>query len=94
MAVSRDFESLIFVYLKKHKCPKCTTTMKVEKESVVVNSNSPEAKNYDFNNFDSYFSGDVKFIHDVFICPECGNKVSVKEMKRIEKEKKKNKRGK
>lgn len=84
MAVSRDFESPIFVYLKKHKCPKCSTTMKLEKESVVVNANSPEAKNYDFNNFDSYFIGDVKFINDVFICPKCGNKVSIKEMKRIE----------
>ena len=87
MAFKREFVSLIFVYLKKHKCPKCSTTLNVEQESVVVNSKSPEAKNYDFSNFDTFMLGDVKFINDIFACPGCGNRISIEEMKRIEKSK-------
>lgn len=86
MAISRQWESPIFVYLKKHNCPKCSTILEVKKEIVVVNSKSPEAKNYDFSHgTDTFLIGDVKFIYDVFRCPNCGNKITVKDMKRIEK---------
>lgn len=90
MGIKWQFESPLFVYFKKHYCPKCSTLLKVEKESVVVNSKSPEAKNYDFSNFgDGFMFGDVKFVNDIFRCPNCGNKITVKEMIRIEKSSKK-----
>ncbi len=42
-------EHFFYTFLKKHYCPNCGNKLLRKKVSVVINSESPEAKNYDFN---------------------------------------------
>ena len=44
-----------YVHWKKHFCPKCGKKLELRYVSKIVNSNSPEAKDYDFS------VGDVEF---------------------------------
>lgn len=73
-----------YVHLKKHKCPYCGVTLKTQKVSKIVNSNSEEAKNFDFQSFDTFMIGNVKFIWTEFLCPNCNRHFSIDEMKKIE----------
>jgi hypothetical protein len=57
----------------------------VTTESKVVNSKSPEAKDFDFSlDHDTDMVGNIKFTWTVFECPVCKRRFSVKEMKQIE----------
>ena len=38
-----------YVHWKKHFCPKCGNKLELRYISKIVNSNSPEAKDYDFS---------------------------------------------
>lgn len=78
-----------YVHWKKHTCPKCGAKLKTDYDSVVVNSDSPEAKDYDFSVAagDSYLTGDVEFRKSYFRCPKCEFTISFDEMKKHEKEK-------
>lgn len=80
---------LFYVRFKKHFCPKCGNKLTVGYISEIVNSKSPEAKNYDFSNVDTYFVGDVEFRTQCFRCDNCKVHYSFKEMRRIEKKVKK-----
>lgn len=70
---------------KKHYCPKCDKRLIVAYESIVINSHSPEAKDYDFSVSDTTLEGDVEFRKSFFECPSCGMQISFAEMKQIEK---------
>ena len=75
----------IFYLVKKHYCPKCGSRLKRALVSKVVNSESPEAKNYDFRHYDfGRMKGDVKFYWHDFQCADCGKQLTVNEMKRHE----------
>lgn len=75
----------IFYLMKKHYCPKCNAKVKKTLVSKIVNSNSLEAKNYDFSNYDfGRMKGDVKFYWHDFLCLDCGKQITVGEMKRYE----------
>ena len=75
----------IFYLMKKHYCPKCGSRLKKSLVSKVVNSESLEAKNYDFSNHDfGRMKGDVKFYWHDFLCMDCGKQITVAEMKRHE----------
>lgn len=52
-----------YVHWKKHFCPKCGIKMKTDYDSIVVNSDSPKANDYDFSVVagDSYLTGNVEF---------------------------------
>ena len=78
-------DSWFYTNLKKHCCPTCNEKLEVIKVSKVVNSKSQEAKNYDFSLGDSFMVGDVEFIWNEFYCPVCDKRVSIDEMKQIEK---------
>lgn len=78
--VCNDF----FYLIKKHFCPDCKTLLKKVKVSRIVNSSSPEAKDFDFTSGDSWLFGDIKFIWKEFECPKCGRRITVKEMQKIE----------
>lgn len=80
--------SLFYVYFKRHHCPLCGTKLKTSYYSVIVNSDSPEAKKYDFSVGDSYVTGDLEFRTMCFKCPKCEIKISFDEMKRLEKQQK------
>lgn len=87
MISGKKFVDNAFFYtmFKKHYCPVCGTKLSRIKTSKIVNSNSPEAKNYDFTLGDSFMTGDVEFIWKEFYCPSCGKKISVSEMRNYEK---------
>ena len=77
------------VYLKKsHLCPDCNTRLETVKVSKVVNSNSPEAKEFDFGlgrrPHKTWLVGNIKFVWKEFECPKCKRHITVKEMKSIE----------
>ena len=75
----------IFYLVKKHYCPKCGSQLKKTLVSKVVNSDSLEAKNYDFSHHDfGRMKGDVRFYWHNFLCADCGKQLTVNEMKRHE----------
>ncbi len=47
--VKRDYKNLLFMYLKKHACPKCDNELKTIKVSEIVDSDSERAKDFDFS---------------------------------------------
>ena len=79
-------DDIFYTILKKHYCPACGTKLTRIKTSKIVNSKSPEAKNYDFTLGDSFMVGDVEFIWKEFYCPTCKKRISIDEMRQIEKE--------
>jgi len=84
--ISKTWTSPFYVNCKKHYCPDCNTLLSKTKVSTIVNSNSSEAKDFDFHTLDNYMIGNVKFIWIEFLCPTCGRQISIKEMKKIEKD--------
>lgn len=75
---------IFYTMFKKHYCPQCGKLLKPVKVSKIVNSESPEAKNFDFNLGDSFMVGDVEFIWKEFRCPDCKRIISIDEMRKIE----------
>jgi hypothetical protein len=84
------WDSPIFVFKRPHKCPNCTHGIIPKKVKNIVNSKSPEAKEFDFSMGDSYFAGDVEFTYYVFYCEYCNKDYKISEIKNYEKEKKAN----
>lgn len=83
--VSRNWESPIYVYLKKHKCPYCSRLLERVKVSRIVRAGSAEAGKYDFSfPGGGYMRGNVKFIWTEFRCPACGMQFNIDELKKIE----------
>jgi len=76
---------LFYVNFLKHYCPTCHSRLKKIKVSQIVNSNSPEAANFDFHTVDTYMVGNVKFIWTEFYCPKCEQRFTVEEIRQIEK---------
>jgi len=74
-----------FYLRKKHFCPSCQNTLERKKREVVVNSESEEARNYDFSCVDTYLCGNIKFVTFYFECPSCGKTYEIRELKTLEK---------
>ena len=75
----------VFYFKKDHFCPDCKTKLEKVPVSKVVNSRSPEAKDFDFSmGSDTYAVGDIQFTWDEFECPNCKKHLTVNEMKEIE----------
>jgi hypothetical protein len=85
--VKWDLEGTFFCK-KDHFCPKCDSKLEVVRTEKMVNSESPEAKQYDFSMADTYLMGNVKFVSKIFKCLKCGYTATVKQQKIIEKSKK------
>ena len=77
--------AIFYTIFKNHYCPACGTKLTRVKTSKIVNSRSPEAKNYDFTLGDSFMVGDVEFIWKEFYCPTCKKRIPIDEMRQIEK---------
>lgn len=75
----------IYIYFKKHHCPKCGMEVEVTHITKIVNSKSPEAKNYDFSISDTFLVGDVEFRTKCFYCKNCHVNILFEEMKNYEK---------
>lgn len=87
--MQRTYKYPFFVHLKKHYCPRCSANLEIITISKKVNSNSLEARHFNFYAGDVCLYGDVLFIWEEFRCPKCGKHISVEEMRRIEKDIKK-----
>ena len=87
--IRRIFKSPFYTNFKNHFCPECHAKLDKIKCSKIVNSNSSDAKNFDFETLDGYMVGNVKFIWLEFKCPNCNKQLSIDEMKKIEKSQKK-----
>jgi len=77
----------------KHYCPKCKVLLQIKRKERVVNSESEEAKDFDFSSGGLAFGpsraiGNVKFTWDVFYCEKCDLEISIKNMKIYENKKK------
>jgi hypothetical protein len=86
-----------FYLMRKHYCSKCNSLLEKKKISKIVNSRSPEAKNYNFSTGgNSFLVGDVKFITFNFFCMNCNVQYTIEEQidieKRLRKERRKEKR--
>lgn len=91
MGVSKQLNCGFYFFYKKHYCNKCNGLLERKKREKIVNSESEEAKNYDFTVADIAVKGNMKFITYYFECPDCGRKYEISELKRIEKLKRKTK---
>lgn len=90
MIVGRKYENndIIYTVFKKHNCPECGSKLSRKKASKIVNSQSPESKDYDLSLGDSFMSGDLEFIWKEFYCPVCKKRIPIDEIRRMEKEQK------
>lgn len=79
--------AIFYILLKKHYCPDCNKRLRLVKKSKIVNSNSPEAKNYDFNSGDGFMDGNVRFVWKEFQCPMCQKEFTIEDMRRAERSK-------
>ncbi len=92
-----SFNSADAAYLrKKHYCPNCNAKMKRTKFTRVVNSNSPEASQYNFKIIKNRvltlgrrpdpltLYGNVEFIIKGLECPNCGLQLTSQEMRQYE----------
>ncbi|MBQ8447736.1 MAG: hypothetical protein IJX27_02250 [Clostridia bacterium] len=82
----RIFSNPFWVNLRNHFCPYCDEIVNITTESKVVNSKSPEAKDFDFSDAcgDVNMVGNIKFTWTAFECPVCKRRFSVDEMKKLE----------
>ena len=83
--VKREWSRPFWVRFKKHYCPTCMNLLTTTKVSKIVNSNSEEAKDYDFSSGDTYMIGNIKFIWTEFLCDACGKTYSLQEIRENEK---------
>ncbi len=75
----------LYIWFKKHTCPQCGVKTERVKISKIVNSESADARKYDFSLGDGFMVGDVEFIWYAFECSNCKQRFSVQEMKKTEK---------
>jgi len=83
------FECSLYFLYKKHYCFNCQGVLERKKREKIVHSESEEAKNYDFAMVDTFLRGNIKFITYYFECPKCKTIYEIKELKKMEKEKRK-----
>ena len=81
----REYNDILY-FKKDHFCPDCKTKLEKVPVSKVVNSRSPESKDFDFSmaGSHSFLIGDVQFTWDELECPNCHRHLTVNEMKEIE----------
>ncbi len=81
----REYNDILY-FRKDHFCPDCETKLVKVPVSKVVNSRSPEAKDFDFSmpGGGGFLVGNIQFTWDEFECPNCKKHLTVNEMKEIE----------
>jgi RNase P subunit RPR2 len=79
----------IFVYFRKHYCPKCSNRLKAFFANKLVDSDSLEAVKYNFVTMPGHeLTGIVNFHWVEFKCLSCGFQIKVSDLKSYEKEQK------
>lgn len=75
-----DKVNFFYRYLKKHCCPECGRRVQTRYMDKNINSDSPEAEEYDFPDTE----GGIKLRTIYFYCPDCKKEISLKYMKSFE----------
>ena len=88
-ATKKDTGNVIYMRLKKHNCPICDQPLKVIRMTKVVKAKTKEAANFDFKACDLPLGEKVKFIWYEFKCRECGKQFTENDMRRHDKQMKK-----
>lgn len=78
---------IYFMYIWKNTFALNAEKLELRYISKIVNSNSPEAKDYDLSVGDTFFVGDVEFRTRYFHCANCQFDISFRDMKKYEKSK-------
>jgi len=73
----------------KHYCPYCNELLQIKIKEQVVNTESEEAKNFEFYAYGGSLGGNIDYKWDVFYCASCGIDISTGDMYRYERELKK-----
>ena len=68
----------------KHYCPYCSDLLQIKRIKRIVNSESEEAKNFDFSSPAGSLVGNIEFRWDVFYCANCNKELSIRDMRRYE----------
>ena len=86
--VKRIWSRPLFMKWGRHSCPVCGEKLQRNKISKIVNSQSKEAKDYDFSSpgGDGYLIGNVKFIWTEFYCGKCDKNFSINSIYQTEKQ--------
>ena len=74
-----------FFLRKKHVCFSCNSFLQRKKREIIVNSESEEAKKYDFEVAGFIAWGNIKFITFYFECPNCRTIYEIEDLKKLEK---------
>lgn len=75
-----DNVNFFYTHLKKHYCPECGKRVQTRYMDESINSDSPEAKEYDFPDI-----GDgIKLRTIYFYCTDCRKEISFNDMKDFE----------
>lgn len=59
----------------KHYCPYCHSLLQVKQKKQIVNSESEEAKNFDFSSGGEALIGNIEFKWDIFYCEHCNKEI-------------------
>ena len=70
---------------KRHWCYDCGNVLEKQRREVIVNSESEEAKNYNFHMVDTYYRGNIRFVSFYFKCSSCGKIYEVRDYINLEK---------
>lgn len=79
------YDCSYFYLMRKHFCHQCKEILRKKKREIIVNSESDEAKKYDFSVADLYLHGNIRFITYYYKCSGCGKTYEIRELKKIEK---------
>ena len=69
--------------VESHFCLNCHALLDVVKKEKIVNSESEEAKDFDFSSDEGRRIGNIKFIYDVFHCAKCDSEYSIRDVRRV-----------
>ena len=73
----------------KHYCQVCNELLVVKRREKIVNSESEEAKDFDFSFDGGRKIGNIKFSWDVYYCAKCDSEISIKDQRKYERDQRK-----
>ena len=85
VGISWDIGPVIFKYFKKHYCPDCGEKLKLKRMIKELSSHSEEWQRRQMSN--DMAAGEVFIVWHDFICSQCNKRLTIDEVKEIEKTK-------
>jgi len=82
-------EHSISARIGEHYCPYCNGALEVKTKKQIVNSESEEAKHFDFSSDGGRLQGNIEFRWDVYYCANCNIEIDIGDMRSYERELKK-----